>query len=80
MKFTTPLCDPLPRNVTLRVHTVRAGLQMTDKTLTCSGKLFQRVCICAHADIASCEDKSTLDSLDFHAEPFPIQSPLPREH
>ncbi len=29
-----PLCAPLPRNVTLRVHTVRAGLQMTDRTLT----------------------------------------------
>jgi hypothetical protein len=75
-----PLCAPLPRNVTLRVHTVRAGLQMTDRTLTCSGNLFQGVCICAHAGIASCDHKSRLESLDFHAEPIPIHSPLLREY
>ena len=38
-----PLCAPLPRNVTLRVHTVRAGLQMTDRTLTCSCGRCERV-------------------------------------
>ena len=75
-----PLCAPLPRNVTLRVHTVRAGLQMTDRTLTCAGNLFQGICICAHAGIASCDHKSRLESLDFHAEPIPIHSPLLREY
>ena len=75
-----PLCAPLPRNMTLRVHTVRAGLQMTDRTLTCSGHLFQGVCICAHAGIASCDHKSRLESLDIHAEPIPIHLPLLREY
>ena len=75
-----PLCAPLPRNVTLRVHTIRAGLQMTDRTLTRSGKRLQEVCICSHAGIASCDHKSRLESLDFHAEPIPIHSPLLRKH
>ena len=78
MKFTTPLCTPLPRNVTPRVHTVRAGLQMTDRTLTYSGNRLHGVCICAHAGIASCDHKSRLESLDFHAEPVPIHLPLLR--
>ena len=34
---------PFLRNVTPRVHTVRAELQMTEKTPTCSGNLFQGV-------------------------------------
>ena len=38
-----PLCAPRPRNVTLRVHTARAGLQIRDKTLAFSCKLFQHV-------------------------------------
>ena len=75
-----PLCAPLPRKVTLRVHNVRAGLQMTDGTLTCSGNPFQGVCICAHAGITSCDHRSRLESLDFHAEPTPIHSPLLREY
>ena len=79
MKFITHFA-PLPRNVTLRVHTVRAGLQMTDRTLTCAGNPFQGGCICAHAGVASCDHKSRLESLDFHAEPIPIHSPLLREY
>ena len=75
-----PLCAPLPRNVTLRMHTVRGELQMTDRTLTCSGNLFQGVCICAHAGIASCDHMSRLEGQDFHAEPIPIRSPSPREY
>ena len=75
-----PLCAPRPRNATLRVHNVRAGLQMTDKTLTYSGNLFQGVCTCAHAGIALCDHKSRLESLDFHVEPIPIHSPLLREY
>ena len=74
------LCALLPRNVTLTVHTVRAGVQMTDKTLACSGNLFQGVCICAHAGVASCDHKSRLESPDFHAEPIPIHSPLLRKY
>ena len=67
-----PLCAPPPRNGTLSVHTARAGLQLTDRTLTCSGNLFPGVCICAHPGIASCDHKSKIESLDFHAEPIPI--------
>ena len=66
--------------VTLRLHTVRAGLQMTDRTLTCSDNLFLGLCKCTHAGIASCDQKSRLESLDFHAEPIPIHSPLLREY
>ena len=75
-----PLCAPLPRNVTLIVQTERAGLQMTDRTLTSCGNLFQRVGICAHAGIASCDHKSRLESLDFHAESLPIHALVPREY
>ena len=53
---------------------------MTDRTLTCAGNLFQGICICARAGIASCDHKSRLESLDFHAEPIPIHSPLLREY
>ena len=53
---------------------------MTDRTLTCSGNLFQGVCICVHAGIASCDNMSRMESLDFHAEPIPIHSPLLREY
>ena len=61
------------------MHTARAGLQMTDRTLTCSSNLFQGVCICAHAGVASCDDKTRLESLDFHAEPIPIHSPKKKQ-
>ena len=53
---------------------------MTDRTLTCAGNLFQGICICARAGIASCDHKSRLESLDFHAESIPIHSPLLREY
>ena len=46
-----PLCAPIPRNVTLRVH----------RTLTCSDNLFQGVCIRAHAGIAPCDHNSRLE-------------------
>ena len=62
------------------MHTVHTGLQMTDRTLTCTGNLFQGVCICAPAGITSSDHKSRLESLDFHAEPIPIHSPLLREY
>ena len=75
-----PLCAPLPMNVTLRVNAVRAGLQMTDRTLTSSGNHVQGVCICAHAGIASCDDKTKLESLGFHAEPIPVHPPLQRDN
>ena len=41
-------------------HTFRSsmGLQMTSKTLTCSGNIFSRVYVCANADIASCDRQS----------------------
>ena len=48
--------------MTLRVHTVQAGLQMTDRMLTCSGNLFQGVCICARAGSAPCNYKSRLEA------------------
>ena len=35
---------------------------------------------CAHAGVASCDHNSRLESLDFHAEPIPIHSPLLREY
>ena len=53
---------------------------MKDRTLTCSGNLFQGDCICAHAGVASCDHKSRLESLDVHAEPTPIHSPSQREY
>ena len=78
MKLTTHFA--LHSQGTLAVHVVRAELQMTDRTLTCYGNLFQGVCHCAHAGIASCDHKSRLEGLDFHAEPVPIHSPLLREY
>ena len=42
--------------------------------------IFQRVCICAHAAIASCQYKSSLKSLDVHAEPVPCHPPLLKEY
>ena len=44
-----PICAPISRNVTLRRHTVRGGLQMTSGTLTLIGALFQKAYICASA-------------------------------
>ena len=42
-----PLCAPIPRNATLRAHTVHGGLQMTNGTLTLVDALFQEAYICA---------------------------------
>ena len=42
-----PICAPIPRNVTLRKHTVHGGLQMTNGTLTLVDALFQEAYICA---------------------------------
>ena len=42
-----PLCAPIPRNVTLRKHTVHKGLQMTRRILTHDDVLFQEAYICA---------------------------------
>ena len=48
-----PICAPIPRNVTLRTHTVHGGLQMTDGTLTLIDALFQEAYICASVGNAS---------------------------
>ena len=64
----------------MRVLAVRGELQMTDRTLTCSGNLFQGVCICAHAGIASCDHMSRLEGLDFHAERIPKNSTKLKEY
>ena len=42
-----PLCAPIPRNVTLRKHTVHKGQQMTRRILTHDDVLFQEAYICA---------------------------------
>ena len=39
-----PVCAPIPRNVTRRKNTVHEGLQMTNRTLTLNGSLFQAAC------------------------------------
>ena len=48
-----PICAPIPRNVTLRTHTVHGGLQMTNGTLTLIDALFQEAYICASVGNAS---------------------------
>jgi hypothetical protein len=48
-----PICAPIPRNVTLRTHTVHGGLQMADGTLTLTDALFQEAYICASVGNAS---------------------------
>ncbi len=48
-----PICAPIPRNVTLRTHTVHGGLQMTDGTLTLIDTVFQTAYICASVGNAS---------------------------
>ena len=42
------LCAPIPRNVTLRKHTVHTGQQMTHRILTHSDVLFQEAYIYAY--------------------------------
>ena len=41
-----PLCAPIPRNVTLRMHSVHLGLQATKGALTLAGALFQEAYTC----------------------------------
>ena len=48
-----PICTPIPRNVTLRKHTVHRGLQMPCGTLTLTDALFQEAYICAPIGDAS---------------------------
>ena len=48
-----PICTPVPRSVTLRMHTVHWGLQMTDGILTLTDALFQEAYICAPVGGAS---------------------------
>ena len=48
-----PIYAPVPRNATRRKRTVRAGLQMTDGTLTLSDALFQETYICARTGSTS---------------------------
>ena len=47
------LYAPIPRNATLRKHTVHTGLQMTHRILTHGNVLFQEACIHAHVGNAS---------------------------
>ena len=42
-----PICAPIPRNVTRGKNAVHGGLQMTNRTLTLNGSLFQAAYICA---------------------------------
>ena len=53
-----PIYAPVPRNATRRKRTVRAGLQMTDGTLTLSDALFQETYICAYTGSTSHDYKS----------------------
>jgi len=48
-----PICAPIPRNVTLRTHTMHGGLQTTNRTLTFTDALFQEAYICATIGNAS---------------------------
>ena len=48
-----PIYAPVPRNATRRRRAVRAGLQMTDGTLTLSDALFQETYICARTGSTS---------------------------
>ena len=74
-----PICAPIPRNVTLRKHTVHGGLQMTNGTLTLIDALFQEAYICASVGNASRDYNSRPDGPNFHAELIPVHSPLLRE-
>ena len=72
MKFTTHFAAPLPRNVTLRVNTVRAGLQMTDRTLTWRRVTFSKELASAPTlvlhHVITCQGWKAWIS---HAEPYP---------
>ena len=74
-----PICAPIPRNVTLRKHTVHGGLQMTNGTLTLIDALFQEAYICASAGNAISRLQFKARGPNFHAELIPVHSPLLRE-
>ena len=74
-----PLCAPIPRNVTLRRYTVHGGLQMTNGTLTLVDALFQEAYICASVGGTISRLQFKARGPNFHAELFPVHSPLLRE-
>jgi hypothetical protein len=74
-----PICAPIPRNVTLRTCAVHGGLQMTNGTLTLIDALFQEAYICASDGNTSRDYNSRPQGPNFHAELFPVHSPLLRE-
>jgi hypothetical protein len=74
-----PLCAPIPRNVTLRRNTVHGGLQMTNGTLTLVDALFQEAYICASIGGTISRLQFKARGPNFHAELFPVHSPLLRE-
>ena len=78
MKFTT-FGAPSPRNVTLRKYTVHGGLQMKNGTLTLIDALFQEAYICASTGNAISRLQFKARGPNFHAELFPVHSPLLRE-
>ena len=52
-KIYHPICAPISRNVTLRMHTVRRGLQVTYGMFTLIDALFQEAYTCALAGSTS---------------------------
>ena len=74
-----PICAPIPRNVTLRRHTVHWGLQMPCGTLTLTDALFQEAYICAPVGSTSPDYNSRPQGPNFHTELIPVHSPLLRE-
>ena len=74
-----PICAPIPRNVTLRKHTVNGGLQMTNGILTLIDALFQEAYICASAGNAIERLQFKPRGPNFQAELIPVHSPLLRE-
>ena len=53
-----PVCAPIPRSVTLKKYTVHRGLQMTSRTLTFIGALFQEAYTCTSIGSTSSDYKS----------------------
>ena len=74
-----PIYAPIPRNATLRTHTVHGGLQMTNGTLTLIGQLFQEN---LHLRLRwQCISRLQFKAKgpNFQAELIPVHSPLLRE-
>ena len=65
--------------MTLRRYTVHRGLQMTNGILTLVDALFQEAYICASVGSTSQDYNSRSGDPNFHAELFPVHSPLLRE-